>query len=242
MEKCLESRMYPVYGVVEQDKPINQGDIIKNFPIVLPPKEITVNNKVKTPAKEFDLIVMTQSCDLEYGKVELVLTCPVYTLTDFLDENEFYVDKKRALREGNVVHYQMLHSCSINGFESEHLIVDFKRIFSVDYKFLKDFVSTQGQRKRLLPPYRERLSQMFARSFMRVGLPLDIPHFEDEDYSQIKRSLVDSGFDISDRAEKVLTRTLESWGEAIIDDALNIALSNDRTKIDASDIKSALQK
>jgi hypothetical protein len=29
----------------------------------------------------------------------------------------------------------------------------------------------------LLPPYREHLSQAFARFFMRVGLPVDIPPF-----------------------------------------------------------------
>jgi hypothetical protein len=32
-------------------------------------------------------------------------------------------------------------------------------------------------RLRLLPPYREHLSQSFARFFMRVGLPVDIPSF-----------------------------------------------------------------
>jgi hypothetical protein len=34
-----------------------------------------------------------------------------------------------------------------------------------------------GRRLRLLPPYREHLSQAFARFFMRVGLPVDIPPF-----------------------------------------------------------------
>ncbi len=32
-------------------------------------------------------------------------------------------------------------------------------------------------RLRLLPPYREHLAQGFARFFMRVGLPVDIPAF-----------------------------------------------------------------
>jgi hypothetical protein len=29
----------------------------------------------------------------------------------------------------------------------------------------------------LLPPYREHLSQAFARFFMRVGLPVEVPPF-----------------------------------------------------------------
>ena len=32
-----------------------------------------------------------------------------------------------------------------------------------------------GNRLRLCPPYREHLAQSFARFFMRVGLPIDIP-------------------------------------------------------------------
>ena len=34
-----------------------------------------------------------------------------------------------------------------------------------------------ARRLRLLPPYREHLSQSFARFFMRVGLPIDTPSF-----------------------------------------------------------------
>ena len=37
--------------------------------------------------------------------------------------------------------------------------------------------SYMTQRLRLNPPYREHLSQAFARFCMRVGLPVDIPPF-----------------------------------------------------------------
>jgi hypothetical protein len=36
-------------------------------------------------------------------------------------------------------------------------------------------VEKLGNRLRLCPPYREHLAQAFARFFMRVGLPSDIP-------------------------------------------------------------------
>jgi len=68
--------------------------------------------------------------------------------------------------------------CKINGFESEYLIVDFRSIFSVHFDFLVEFVKEKGDRIRLLSPYREHLSQAFARFFMRVGLPVDIPPFK----------------------------------------------------------------
>ena len=34
-----------------------------------------------------------------------------------------------------------------------------------------------GTKVRILPPYREHLAQAFARFFMRVGLPVDVPPF-----------------------------------------------------------------
>jgi hypothetical protein len=41
---------------------------------------------------------------------------------------------------------------------------------------LREYVKDK-KRIRLLPPYREHLSQAFARHFMRVGLPSGIPQF-----------------------------------------------------------------
>jgi hypothetical protein len=56
--------------------------------------------------------------------------------------------------------------------------VDFRRVFSLPLGFMRGLATAQGNRLRLLPPYREHLSQSFARFFMRVGLPEDIPAFK----------------------------------------------------------------
>jgi len=45
----------------------------------------------------------------------------------------------------------------------------------VPRSFLDSLLKQRGHsRFRLLPPYREHLSQAFARFFMRVGLPIPI--------------------------------------------------------------------
>lgn len=50
--------------------------------------------------------------------------------------------------------------------------MDFHEVFTVPREFLESLlVARGGTRPRLLPPYREHLSQAFARYFMRVGLP-----------------------------------------------------------------------
>ena len=56
-------------------------------------------------------------------------------------------------------------------------MVDFRNVYGVPFGFLEELSASRGERLRLLPPYREHLSQAFARFFMRVGLPTDIPSF-----------------------------------------------------------------
>lgn len=54
----------------------------------------------------------------------------------------------------------------------EHRVVDFHAIYTVPRDFLETLLLDRNKpRVRLLPPYREHLSQAFARFFMRVGLP-----------------------------------------------------------------------
>lgn len=55
---------------------------------------------------------------------------------------------------------------------------DFRRGYSLPLAFLRKRALLDSRRLRLLPPYREHLSQAFARFFMRVGLPVDIPPFK----------------------------------------------------------------
>jgi hypothetical protein len=72
----------------------------------------------------------------------------------------------------------MLNKCELPCFNNEFLVVDFHNVYGVPYAFLDSLLKGQGKRLRLLPPYREHLSQAFARFFMRVGLPVDIPPFK----------------------------------------------------------------
>jgi hypothetical protein len=82
---------------------------------------------------------------------------------------------KEQLRKGNLPGYHLLNRCEIEDFETDCLVADFRTVYSVSVPFLREYAATKGKRRRLLPPYREHLSQAFARFFMRVGLPVDIP-------------------------------------------------------------------
>jgi hypothetical protein len=74
--------------------------------------------------------------------------------------------------------YHLLNKCEIMEISREYMVVDFRNTYSLPFSLINDISKKQSKRLRLLPPYREHLSQAYARFFMRVGLPIDIPKFK----------------------------------------------------------------
>ncbi|MHA1784538.1 MAG: hypothetical protein ACTSVE_05030 [Candidatus Helarchaeota archaeon] len=172
---------YPWYDIINSDQELMQGDFINECPIIIPPsKSLELNQVPDVTVKYYNTIIMSQSCDLKYSKIDFVLVCPVWTLNEMAKESEIFRSKKvrEKLRKGNLPGYHLLNKCDLSGFKMEYMIVDFRNIYSVALSFLINFIKRSNKRLRLLPPYREHLSQAFARFFMRVGLPIDIPPFK----------------------------------------------------------------
>ncbi|MFM7429015.1 MAG: hypothetical protein ACKO1F_03850 [Flammeovirgaceae bacterium] len=179
---------YPWYETLQNSGEIRQGDFVSNCPIIIPPDNFNLNDAEngdilldqELVVKSLNVVVVSQSCDLENEKVEIVLVCPYYSLEYFF-ENVPQSDragkgrqkKLEALKQGNIPSYHLLNRSEENGI-SDFLVVDFKNVYGVNFGFLKSYIKTIHERQRLLPPYREHLSQAFARFFMRVGLPSDI--------------------------------------------------------------------
>jgi hypothetical protein len=142
----------------------------------------------KVTAIVADVIVMTQACDLEQDRVERVILCPHTSL----DEHQAVWEKEMEQRgqkptekawkrycddicKGFIFNLTMLNSSQIEESSIGVRIVYFHEVYTVPRSFLESLLVGRGQsRFRLLPPYREHLSQAFARFFMRVGLPIPI--------------------------------------------------------------------
>lgn len=168
---------------------LDQGDVLGDCPVLSP----AVPNNLDTfrrgegelVAEVFvgRLVVMTQACDLQHAKIDSVVLCPAWSL----EEMEAQDAKLRAmnskdrkkhwekLRKGDMAAYHMLAEWPALGLPV--LVVDFHRLYTAPKDYLSAVADAAGERPRLLPPYREHLSQAFARYFMRVGLPVDIPPF-----------------------------------------------------------------
>lgn len=126
------------------------------------------------------LIVVSQSCDLENGKIEFVALCPIHTLSEFEASNPDMKQKGRweKIRKGAEPGLHLIASPDHPEENRLSFVVDFGHIVSVPMEYLKRHAEFLGDRWRLQSPYLEHFSQAFARFFMRVGLPSTIPPFK----------------------------------------------------------------
>ncbi|KPJ58595.1 MAG: hypothetical protein AMJ42_02995 [Deltaproteobacteria bacterium DG_8] len=184
------------YEIVNADIPITQGDIIFNCPLIgwkphiitLQGKEISEVLKSSIDSICADVVVLTQACDIEHHKVDHIILCPHQTLDEYQTlweedmKNKNQASTSKAWRrhcddicDGFIWNLTMLNSLKVNDFTIDIRIVDFHYVFTIPRIFLESLLEQRNEKRfRLLPPYREHLSQAFARFFMRVGLPIDI--------------------------------------------------------------------
>lgn len=180
---------YPWYAVVEGED-LEQGDFIDDCEVLTPgyvlddSREGIPDNKTTYRAiatiDTYDLVIASQSCDLENGKIEYVLMCPRWSYNVYAEINSDFrkPDKLEQIRQGRYHRYCMLNKSDLVDFPHEVQIVDLGTVFSVPYDVLKQMAKASGKRLRLLSPYKEKLAQAFAYYYMRVALPKDITRFE----------------------------------------------------------------
>ncbi len=194
---------YPWYEVIPPDKPLTQGDIIESCPVLVvdgvpglpnPADHEALEAAVREAAgvQVIRVIAMTQACDIEQNNVRDVILCPIYHVAAWKEQWERKrTEVGKAVDPGvwkshlsSVAKGQTWNLTLLNGRAADEAagmpalqpqVVDFHEIFSLPLVFVRALVqASPGPRLRLCPPYREHLSQAFARYFMRVGLPQDI--------------------------------------------------------------------
>ena len=170
---------YPWYCLVDGDE-LEQGDILEGCPICLPPSNLTINSsEANFKLTQRNVIVMSQSCDIVKGreKIKEVLLCLVWNQSEHKKGHLSTAKGMEDARRGQLPAHHVLNECKLPNAEREFRIVDFRYIYTLPLDFCREFATKTPNRIRLLSPYREHLSQAFARFFMRVGLPTDIPPF-----------------------------------------------------------------
>jgi hypothetical protein len=169
---------FPWYAIVTGDK-LQQGDLIGGCRVPVPPKDLseaTEKDVIPVSVLTYDLIILTQSCDLVLGKTDYAIVCPHFDLAHSMKED---VALKRAgttemIRKRQMPRYALLSSETSLSVKMGIRLVDFGQVFSLPIGYLSTLAAKSGDRLRLLPPYREFIAQSFASFFMRIGLPVDI--------------------------------------------------------------------
>jgi len=174
---------YPWYQIAGEEDNLQQGDIVLSCPVVIPKgTKFEIGKDYESETLINNVIIMSQSCDLipQSRKLDLVLVCPIYNLEYLSSSDPRFtpLNEKNNLRRGRYASLHLLNRCDLHDGLKDFLVVDFRNVYSVGFDFLINFAKRDKKRVRLMPPYREHLSQSFARFFMRVGLPVDIPEFK----------------------------------------------------------------
>jgi len=176
---------YPWYETIDEDNnSLEQGDIVDECRIIVPGQEhyqnimmCSTTEGIPTPVQTIHGILMSQSCDIANDKVDFVILCPLWSLS------ELEASQRNDLRKGRLYAYHLLEEFDTPTLPKDFYFVDFHHIHSIPKDFLRETVKGK-KRKRLLPPYREHLSQSFARYFMRVGLPIGIAEEKIKNYGR----------------------------------------------------------
>ena len=186
----------PWYEVVPATAPLTQGDLIFRCPILNwdqgKPPAVTGTGDVEALQQlivpfRADVIVLTQACDLEHGKVRSVVLCPHIAIAEYRrlwDETMRQLGHnptEKAWRRlcDDIASGYVWNQTILNRHEGDVTmdlrIAEFNELYTLPRVFLESLLVQRGEpRLRLRPPYREHLSQGFARFFMRVGLPTPV--------------------------------------------------------------------
>jgi hypothetical protein len=175
---------------------LQQGDLVLEYGVVVAqaPDHVTDrtesrdrgDTEISVTETIRDIVVMTQSCDLENDKVTEVLAASVIGwdawVRTYAESGQPMNSKAQRKWREKLVRGEFPSLSLLRAHDRDpHFgwsVVDFRKLFTIDKQALALHVADMGDRLRLRPPYREHLSQAFARYFMRVGLPLAARDFE----------------------------------------------------------------
>lgn len=161
---------------------LRQGDLLPDCPIPL----TSFPSADEPQVAEVDIgliqcVILTQGCDLANDPPpRSVAMCPVYSIDVFEDTNPDFArsGKWDAALRGRIEGIHVLAPAGTIAAGRNHLVVDFREIYSLPFSVLRPHAERLVTRWRLQSPYLEHLSQALARFFMRVGLPDSLPRVD----------------------------------------------------------------
>lgn len=158
------------YKVIQSAEQLFQGDILTQCPcprvIEGAARSVAQGAEVDVEYHLYDVVVLTQSCDLEHPKTDKVVVAATYPF-ESISEAVKWAELVKLRRP----HLYPLRQVEARGLERPRSVVDFREIYRIPVDTLKARALLMDRRLRMEPPFRESLSQHFGTYFSRVGLP-----------------------------------------------------------------------
>lgn len=165
------------YRVPTADHPAYQGDQIFDVTLYAVVPDPSRLGELAIEESQADVIIVTQTCDLEERKVDVVEVAPTFRLSDWLAVHPSWYNPNQleAIRRGVATSLYFLPGWPDSPIADMHQ----SRVVRFDQKRTMTFAeidqATRGRRISLQHPYIEHFAQAVARFYMRVGLPESIP-------------------------------------------------------------------
>lgn len=119
-----------------------------------------------------NLVILTQSCDLDDGGTTFVLLCQASTLIEFEGVAPgFKKNKWRDLSKNRMPSLVALPPLEASENEDDSLICDFRVLCSLPIGYVRRRADATVNRLSLRSPYREHLAKRFGDCFSRIALP-----------------------------------------------------------------------
>ncbi len=140
---------FPRYDVVDGGV-LEQGDILFSCPVPVLTPTFPLPDQPTADINIFDMVVMTQSCDLENDKVRDIIVCPHWSLKDAGEMDKALTKKNTwiAINKGQLYRYALLAGWQISEPHMEIRIVDFGRVFCLP----REYLSALAANLRKAPP------------------------------------------------------------------------------------------
>lgn len=120
-----------------------QGDYLEDCPVPIVPDAFDpiIGMDIEFAIEKYNVIILSQSCDLAQAKVKSVVVCPIYTLQEIQSVLPQYskLTSWEPVRRGQVEGWHMISGFLGSDDNASSFIVDFKQVYSLPIGFLKKF-------------------------------------------------------------------------------------------------------
>ena len=161
-----------IYEQPGVDESVTQGDILDDCPLLLWEAESHPGAEAMAATIRTRVVVLTQSCDMAWGKATRVLVAVVHAARYLVERGVVTAKTVRdQIRTHRVYGWYFLP----DGLAVEESIVDLRNLHTIPKVMLEQLVRDGKRVCRIATPYREHLAQHFSTTYSRIGLPEPYP-------------------------------------------------------------------